>query len=57
MKGISLLLVEKGTEGLSTKKLKTQGWITSNTALVIFENVKVPAKNLLGKENLGFIQM
>jgi len=57
MKGVSLLLIEKGIEGLSTKRLKTQGWLTSNTALVIFENVKVPAKNLLGKENLGFIQI
>jgi acyl-CoA dehydrogenase len=57
MKGISILLIDGNLEGISRKKLKTQGWISSNTALIIFENVKVPAKNLLGKEHLGFIQI
>ncbi len=52
MKGISLLLLDRSMEGITRKKLKTQGWRSSNTALLIFENVKVPAKNLLGKEHL-----
>lgn len=30
------------------------GWWISNTAYVVFENVKVPVKNLIGKENDGF---
>jgi hypothetical protein len=30
------------------------GWWISNTAYVVFENVKVPVKNLIGKENDGY---
>ncbi|KAJ3268001.1 hypothetical protein HK104_005525 [Borealophlyctis nickersoniae] len=53
MGGISMLLIPR-TEGVSTKVIKTSGTTSAGTAYVIFENVKVPVENLLGKENQGF---
>ncbi len=54
-KGISCVLVEKGAEGLSfgvpERKL---GWNASPTAQVVFDNVRVPAANLVGNEGDGF---
>ncbi len=54
-KGISCLVVEKDTPGLSfgapEKKL---GWNASPTAQVIFDNVKVPVANRVGAEGDGF---
>lgn len=51
--GVSLLLIERG-EGVSTKKIPTGYSGAAGTCLVMFENVKVPVANLLGKENEGF---
>eukprot|EP00002_Diphylleia_rotans_P013877 TRINITY_DN2702_c0_g1_i3.p1 TRINITY_DN2702_c0_g1~~TRINITY_DN2702_c0_g1_i3.p1 ORF type:complete len:376 (+),score=81.66 TRINITY_DN2702_c0_g1_i3:52-1179(+) len=54
-KGISCLVVEKGTEGLSFgKKEKKLGWNSQPTRAVIFENCKVPIRNLIGQEGQGF---
>jgi alkylation response protein AidB-like acyl-CoA dehydrogenase len=53
--GISLLLVDAKTPGVSARRMETQGWWLSNTAYVTFDNVKVPIKNLIGKENHGFL--
>ncbi len=54
-KGISTLVVPKGTEGLSYgKKEKKLGWNSQPTAMVIFENARVPAANRLGAEGDGF---
>jgi alkylation response protein AidB-like acyl-CoA dehydrogenase len=54
-KGISCVVVEKGTPGLSfgapEKKL---GWNASPTAQVIFEDCRVPASNRVGAEGDGF---
>jgi alkylation response protein AidB-like acyl-CoA dehydrogenase len=54
-KGISCLVVEKGTPGLSfgapEKKL---GWKTQPTAMVMFENCRVPVANRIGAEGEGF---
>ncbi len=48
-------VVEKGTPGLSVgKKEQKMGIRASNTTEVIFENVKVPEENRLGKEGSGF---
>jgi alkylation response protein AidB-like acyl-CoA dehydrogenase len=54
-KDVSCFLVEKGTPGLSFGKLeKKMGWNCSPTAQVIFDNVRVPKTNMLGKEGNGF---
>src|ERR1051325_6954132 len=54
-KGISCLVVEKGSKGLSFgKKEKKLGWNTQPTALVIFEDCHVPVANRLGAEGDGF---
>lgn len=54
-KGISCILVEKGTSGLSFgKKEKKLGWNSQPTRAVILEDCKVPVKNLIGKEGEGF---
>lgn len=55
MAGISLLLLEKGMPGLKARRMKTQGWWSSNTAYLTFEDVKVPASNLVGVEGMGFL--
>ena len=53
--GISCLIIDKDSEGLSFGKLETKmGWNSQPTAQVIFENCKVPIKNLVGKEGDGF---
>ena len=51
--GISMLLIER-SEGVETKPIKTSYSSSAGTAYVIFENVKVPVENLLGKEGQGF---
>ncbi len=54
-RGISGLLVEKGTPGFSVgKKENKMGIRASNTSELIFEDCRVPAANLLGKEGRGF---
>ncbi|HEV2300190.1 MAG TPA: acyl-CoA dehydrogenase family protein [Stellaceae bacterium] len=54
-KGISCLVVENGTPGLSFgKEERKLGWNTQPTAMVIFENCRVPAANRLGAEGEGF---
>lgn len=55
MKGISLLIVDKGTPGFSvSRRLKTMGMRCSETTELTFEDCKIPRENLLGPENLGF---
>ncbi|XP_072557229.1 isobutyryl-CoA dehydrogenase, mitochondrial isoform X3 [Paramormyrops kingsleyae] len=54
-KGISCLVVEKSTPGLSFgKKEKKVGWNSQPTRAVIFEDCAVPAANRLGQEGEGF---
>ncbi len=54
-KGISCLVVEKGTPGLSFgKKEKKMGWNSQPTAQVIFEDCRVPIANRIGAEGEGF---
>eukprot|EP00192_Tetraselmis_astigmatica_P012977 CAMPEP_0117672596 /NCGR_PEP_ID=MMETSP0804-20121206/13991_1 /TAXON_ID=1074897 /ORGANISM="Tetraselmis astigmatica, Strain CCMP880" /LENGTH=407 /DNA_ID=CAMNT_0005481213 /DNA_START=11 /DNA_END=1232 /DNA_ORIENTATION=- len=52
-RGFSLLLIERG-EGLTTKPIKTSYSAAAGTSYVLYENVKVPVSNLLGKEHQGF---
>lgn len=54
-RGISLLIVDDGTQGFKRgKRLKKMGMHSGDTAELIFEDVRVPAENLLGEEGKGF---
>jgi acyl-CoA dehydrogenase len=56
--GISLLVIEKGTPGFTvSRKLAKMGWLCSDTAELSFQDVRVPASNLVGEENTGFVQI
>jgi len=52
--GVSLLVIEGDTPGLSRTPLKKMGWWASDTATLHFDNCRVPAENLLGEEGGGF---
>jgi alkylation response protein AidB-like acyl-CoA dehydrogenase len=54
-KGITTFIIEKGTEGLEVgKKEDKLGIRSSDTCTLGLNNVKVPAKNILGQEGVGF---
>lgn len=53
-RGISLLLVDAKSSGITRTKIPTMGWWAGNTAYIIFENVRVPKSHLIGKINEGF---
>lgn len=52
--GISLIVVDRDSSGLSATKLKKLGWHASDTGEIAFDQVKVPVSNLIGEENHGF---
>jgi isobutyryl-CoA dehydrogenase len=57
-KGISCVLVEKGTPGLSFgKKEEKLGWNSQPTRALIFEDCKVPVDNRIGEEGTGILNM
>jgi acyl-CoA dehydrogenase len=52
---VSMFIVEKGTPGFSVgRALKKSGWLSSDTAELVFDDVRIPAANLLGEEGKGF---
>jgi acyl-CoA dehydrogenase len=53
-RGVSLLLVPGNAAGVQRSALKKMGWHCSDTALIRFDNVRVPAANLIGEEGAGF---
>ena len=54
-RGLSMFIVEKGMPGFRVgRALKKQGWLSSDTAELVFEDCRIPAANLLGEENQGF---
>ncbi|MGI9126357.1 MAG: acyl-CoA dehydrogenase family protein [Mycobacterium sp.] len=56
--GVSMLVIEKGTPGFEvSRKLAKMGWRSSDTAELSFTDARVPAENLVGPENTGFLQI
>ncbi len=55
-RGISAFIVPRETPGITVGKIEDKmGHRASNTAELFFDDVKVPAENLLGKEGIGFL--
>lgn len=52
--GLSFLLIEADRKGVSRAPLKKMGWWMSDTASIHFDDVRVPAANLIGVEHGGF---
>lgn len=56
--GVSLIVVDKATPGFEvSRKLDKMGWRSSDTAELSYTDVRVPAANLIGGENTGFLQI
>ena len=57
-RGISMFLVERGTPGFSVSRtLDKMGMRASDTAELSFQDARVPAENLLGREGVGFYEV
>ncbi len=54
-RGITMFLVARDTPGFSVgRRLEKMGWRCSDTAELVFDNCRVPSRNILGEENKGF---
>jgi len=54
-RGISLFIVDRGTPGFTIgRKFEKHGWRASDTAELFFDDVRLPAQQLLGEEGKGF---
>ncbi|WP_046759262.1 acyl-CoA dehydrogenase family protein [Kordia jejudonensis] len=53
-KGISIFIMDRDVPGISATKLDKLGWRASDTGEIAFDNVEIPAENLMGEENMGF---
>jgi alkylation response protein AidB-like acyl-CoA dehydrogenase len=53
-KGISIFLMDSNLKGVSATKLDKLGWRASDTAEIAFDNVVIPASNLMGEAGKGF---
>ena len=52
---MSMFIVEKGTPGFTVgRSLDKGGWLSSDTAELVFNDCRIPADHLLGEENRGF---
>lgn len=57
-RGLSLIIVETDRPGFVVQsKLKKMGWLCSDTAELVFDDVRVPVRNLVGEEGAGFMQL
>jgi len=52
--GMSIFVVDRTTPGISSIKLDKLGWRASDTGEIAFDNVEIPAENLMGEEGKGF---
>ncbi len=56
--GVSLIVVEDGAQGfIKGRRLKKMGLKSQDTTELFFEDCRVPAENLLGSENAGFLYL
>ena len=53
-KGMSIFIVDRDTPGISASKLDKLGWRASDTAELAFDDVEIPAENLMGEDGKGF---
>lgn len=53
-KGMSMVIIDRDTPGVSATKLEKLGWHASDTGEIAFDDVRIPVENLLGQENQGF---
>jgi len=53
-KGMSIFVMDRDIPGISASKLDKLGWRASDTGEIAFDNVTIPASNLMGEENKGF---
>ena len=53
--GVSILIVEGNPKGLTRASMQKMGWWCSDTAILTFEDVEVPAENLIGELGFGFL--
>lgn len=53
-RSMGVFLVDRDTEGLSASKLDKLGWRASDTGEIAFDNVRIPATNLMGEPGKGF---
>ncbi|PWK18181.1 acyl-CoA dehydrogenase family protein [Xanthomarina spongicola] len=53
-RGMSIFIMDRDTPGISATKLDKLGWRASDTAEIAFDNVTIPASNLMGEEGKGF---
>jgi acyl-CoA dehydrogenase len=56
-RGVSLLVVETDRPGVARTRLRKMGWHCSDTATISYDEVRVPASNLVGAEGSGFRQI
>ena len=53
--GVSILVVEGQPKGLTRSPMHKMGWWCSDTAILTFDDVEVPAHNLIGELGFGFL--
>jgi alkylation response protein AidB-like acyl-CoA dehydrogenase len=53
-KAMGVFLIDRDTPGVSASKLDKLGWRASDTGEIAFDNVKIPASNLMGEPGKGF---
>ncbi|GMV01157.1 MAG: acyl-CoA/acyl-ACP dehydrogenase [Burkholderiaceae bacterium] len=56
-KGFSLLFIDARSPGVTIRPIETLGRHTTHTNQIFFDDVRVPARNLLGEENRGWKQL